>query len=121
MFSFEKFATYREAKAFHSSILDLLSTPNMIDQFSSRQLYRASLSVPLNIAEGSSQFTDRSQRNYYVIARGSLTECVAIVQILKDRRVISSKTYDEVYSQAQGLSKVIYTIIRNLEKNNQKV
>jgi four helix bundle protein len=45
------------------------------------QLRRASLSVPLNIAEGSGK-TGRDSGRYYTIARGSALECAAILDAL---------------------------------------
>ena len=43
------------------------------------QMRRASLSVPLNIAEGSGKTGPADQRRYYAIARGPAMECGAIV------------------------------------------
>ena len=46
----------------------------MIDQFK-----RASLSIPLNIAEGSGKSGKQDQARFYKIARGSACECGAIL------------------------------------------
>ncbi len=43
------------------------------------QVRRASLSVVLNIAEGSGKTSGPDQRRFYAIARGSAMECGAIV------------------------------------------
>lgn len=43
------------------------------------QLRRASLSVSINIGEGSGKTTRPDQRRYYAISRGSAMECAAII------------------------------------------
>ena len=43
------------------------------------QLRRATISVPLNIAEGAGKTTERERARYHAIARGSAMECAAIV------------------------------------------
>jgi four helix bundle protein len=47
------------------------------------QLRRASLSVPLNIAEGSGKCSLLERRRFFEIARGSALECSAIIDCAK--------------------------------------
>ncbi len=47
------------------------------------QLTRASLSVPLNVAEGCGRRAPGEKAHFYVIARGSAMECAAIVDVVR--------------------------------------
>ena len=47
------------------------------------QLKRATISIPLNIAEGAGKPTNRERARFHSIARGSAMECGAIVDILR--------------------------------------
>jgi len=79
MFDFEKLDVYIQAKAFNVSICSYLEKNPAVDRTSRDQLRRASFSIMLNIAEGSGRFTARDKKNFYVISRGSVFECVAIL------------------------------------------
>ncbi|HEY3120914.1 MAG TPA: four helix bundle protein [Vicinamibacteria bacterium] len=49
------------------------------------QLFRASASIVLNIAEGAGRVSPQDKARFYGIARGSTTECAAIIDILLSR------------------------------------
>ena len=49
----------------------------------SDQLDRASISVPLNVAEGAGRSTPRERARHYTIARGSAVECLACLDLLE--------------------------------------
>ena len=57
------------------------------------QLGRASFSIVLNIAEGSGRFSKPDRRNFFIISRGSVFECVAILDILSDQKLIDDFSF----------------------------
>jgi four helix bundle protein len=68
----------------------------------------------LNIAEVSSRFSNADRRNFYVIARGSVFECVAIFDFMKGETLVSEDFHKELYSKSEELSKMIFAMIKNL-------
>ena len=77
--------------------------------FLSDQLKRASLSIPLNIAEGSGRFTSPDKSKFYKIARGSANECAAIFDA-----VLTIKLLEE--SQWQKAKQLLVRIVSMLSK-----
>ena len=69
----------------------------------------------LNIAEGSGRFTNRDKRNFYVIARGSVFECVAVFDYLRDVEEIEEESFQVFYAKLEEISKILYALIRSLE------
>jgi four helix bundle protein len=114
MFDFEKLDVYQKAKSFNSSVYSHIQSNKNIDSTTKNQLRRASLSIMLNIAEGSSRFSKADRRNFYVISRGSAFECVAIFDFMKEQKIISEDLYNDFYLKAEELSKMIYAMIKNL-------
>ena len=53
------------------------------------QLDRASVSIVLNIAEGAGRRFARDKANFFTIARGSATECAAVLDPLLARGLLS--------------------------------
>jgi four helix bundle protein len=56
------------------------------------QLRRATISIPLNIAEGAGKTTERERARYHAIARGSAMECAAIVDLLRLQALVEPET-----------------------------
>ncbi len=75
------------------------------------QLKRASISIPLNIAEGAGKIPPRDQSKFYAIARGSALECGVIYDILNVLGLIGPNRYAHgkklLVSIASMLSKMI--------------
>lgn len=65
------------------------------------QLLRASLSVALNITEGSGRRTTKDQKRFYYIAMGSVRECQCLVKIIGNQNLQSE--YDRMGALVYGL------------------
>lgn len=115
MFDFENLEVYKKAKAFNSIVCRALIAAGSLDSVTKNQLRRASLSIVLNIAEGTSRFSKPDRKNFCVIARGSVFECVAVFDILKDDGLLSQEEFTRLYLLAEEISKMLFAMIRNLE------
>ncbi len=82
MFDFENLDVYKLAKKLNKEILRFLKENKQTDPYIRDQLKRASISIVINIAEGSGKFSKADKRNFYTIARGSVYECVSLVELI---------------------------------------
>ncbi len=100
----KNFRTYDLALQFYrlcSSIADDgTQDPIWKDQFK-----RASLSILLNIAEGSGKATAKDRKKFYTIAMGSLRESQSLLMIIKDT--------EKHLVQADQLGAHLYKLIQN--------
>ncbi|SRR6266511_3073224 len=87
----ERLHVYRLALEVHTLLSTVL--PQRGYRVLRDQLERASLSIVLNIAEGAGRTSGPDKRRFYVLARGSTTECAALLDVLRLRALISSPAY----------------------------
>lgn len=113
MFDFEKLDVYKKAKIFNSSIRQFIKETKL-DPTTNDQLRRAAFSIVLNLAEGCGRFSKADRRNFFIIARSSVFECVAILDVLRDENNIAQDKFKVFYQNAEELSKIIFTMIKNL-------
>jgi four helix bundle protein len=116
MFDFEKLHVYKKSKEFNLKIKkEVLSLVNL-EKATKDQLRRASLSIVLNIAESTSRFSEADKKNFFVISRGSLIESMAVLDLMKDEMILCKEKYLEFYNKGEELSKILYVLIKGLEK-----
>jgi four helix bundle protein len=113
MFDFCKLDVYQKAKAFCILITKEISSRNF-DRTTNDQLRRASFSIMLNIAEGSSRFSNKDRKNFLVIARGSAFECVAIMEYLLEVKEISQDNFIDNEKKLDEISRMLFGLIRKL-------
>ena len=80
------------------------------------QLRRASLSIPLNIAEGyGKQSTDAEFKRYLSIAKGSCSEIMVLLDFLKDLGYLKAEHYDVYYKKHLEVEKILYGLMKSKE------
>jgi len=117
MFSYENLEVYKKAFYVNQHIHRLLKQNSNIVSYAKIQLGRASLSIMLNIAEGSAKFSNRDRRNFYVIARGSTFECSSLVSFLYAEQEINAEMKELLYSLYEEISRMLFAMIKNLQTN----
>jgi four helix bundle protein len=111
LFDFENLEVFNKAKKSHLEIKGFLKEQKQIPRFYNDQLSRASLSVVLNIAEGSGRVTNNDRKHFYVIARGSIYETVALINLICDEYQISGQSTKELLISLETISKMIFGLI----------
>src|SRR3989344_8804680 len=113
MFDFEKLSVYTKAKALNKEIISFLRDTKSIDSYIRDQLKRASISIVINIAEGSGKFSKPDKRKFYIIARGSVYECVSLLELIFEDTIIDKERFDNFYRKHEELSKMLLGLIRS--------
>ena len=113
-FDFQKLEVYRKSQGFYLGCKALLSEKSL-ERYVRDQLGRASYSIILNIAEGSAKKTNADRRHFFTVSRGSLFECVAILDLLHQEAKIDEALYISQMDLASEISKMLFVMARNLE------
>jgi len=104
---------YLKAEEFYALVLEMLKNKE-IDKIVKDQLRRATLSIVLNIAEGAGKYALADKKNFYIISRGSVNECVAILRILKIENKISEEIFKNSYEYLLEIAKMLTGLVNSL-------
>ncbi len=80
------------------------------------QMRRTAVSIPLNIAEGSSKRSKKDFLNYVNTAYGSAKELDVLLSLCKDLGYIKEDVYLDYFKELDLLMGKIFLFMRNLEK-----
>lgn len=80
------------------------------------QFRRASQSIVLNIAEGSSRTGTKDKINFVRVAKGSAFECVAIVDLALEFDLLDREKHDAFQDHLANIGRMLSGLIRYLEK-----
>jgi four helix bundle protein len=115
-FAFEKLVVYQKSVGLAEEVCVATRTFPRGYFFLSNQLNRAALSIAANIAEGNGRFTTADRRNFLAIARGSVQECVPLLEIAARRRVITAETHAHLRDELVEISRMVAGLIKSVDK-----
>lgn len=112
-FPFESLEVYQRATRFNEDVQNVLErNRGLVSRSIADQLIRASLSIPLNIAEGNGRWHKADKRQFFWVARGSVFECVPIFTILKIKNLVTDDENEKLREQLEILGKMLTRIIQ---------
>lgn len=84
--------------------------------FLADQLSRATLSIAANIAQCNGRFTKTDRKNFFGIARGSLQECIPLLELARRRELLEEKAHQELKCQLEQMTRMLSGLIRGVDK-----
>jgi four helix bundle protein len=118
-FLFEKLVVYQKTIDFSDRICQLTQTFPRGYYFLTDQLNRAALSIATNIAEGNGRFSKADRKNFFIIARGSVQECVPLLELARRRSLIESPSHLIMKSNLEEIARMLSGLINGLGKSGE--
>ena len=123
MFSFQKMKIYQLSKELAIYSYQLTEKYPQNERYAiMNQINRAAVSVPSNIAEGTSRRSNKEKLNFINIAYGSLMELVCQMEISYELKYITKEENDTIIQKTKNLSVKMSNYKNYLEKieDNEK-
>lgn len=111
---FEDIIAWQKSQLLARNVYRLLI--NCKDYAFKEQICRAVISISNNIAEGYEKGTNKDYTKFLFIAKASCGEVRSMIYLAKDLKYISEKNFYIIQEQAIEISKIIYGIIKHLNK-----
>lgn len=114
-FRFLDWQVYKDSKKLHKFVINIAKNlPVSYRSSLGDQILRSSLSVALNIAEGSGKQSSADIKRYIQIASGSLTETIANADIMHDNQLISESELNEILQITESIARQLGGIRKSL-------
>lgn len=115
MFGFQKLKIYQLAKEIVKYNYKLTRKFPSVEKFALvQQMNRAAVSVPSNIAEGTSRKSNKDKAHFINISYGSLMELVCQMEIALELEYIEQSEYDEFIKMVKNLSVKMSNFVRTM-------
>ena len=115
-FAFEKLLVYQKSVTLTDAVCAVTGRFPRGYYFLADQLNRAALSIATNLAEGNGRFTARDRRNFFGIARGSVQECVPLLDIARRRQLLGPEDHARLMGDLEEISRMVSGLVRGLDR-----
>jgi four helix bundle protein len=116
VFDFEKLDVYQVIRKLNFEVFYFLNVSEKIESVVKDQWKRATLGIMLNLAEGTGRISVNDKKHFITMARGSVNESVALLQISLDNGHISEEEYTSFYEKYEQVSKMLLGMYRSYSK-----
>jgi len=106
-FLFQNLRVYQQALMLAEQVSAATAGFLRTDRYVADQLNRASLSIALNIAESTGRATQADRRRFLFMARGSLHECVALLDLCKRKNLVPTQSRAALTQQLVTVAKML--------------
>ena len=117
-FAFEKLHVYQKTIGFADAVCTLTRDLPRGYFFLADQLNHAALSIAANLAEGNGRFTKPERRNFFGIARGSLQECVPLLELAARQSLLKPDRHAQLKSDLEEIARMLSGLINGLDKRS---
>ena len=115
-FNFEKLEVYNDAVELANQTYEITKTFPRSEIFGiTNQVRRAAISIPSNIAEGSSR-GKKEFIHFLNIALGSAYECVPLLEISKRQEYFSHESHSELIDELHKISAKVSALKNSLRR-----
>jgi len=118
-FMFERLDVYQRAVNLAETVFKLAEElprgqASLADQFK-----RAAMSISLNIAEGNGRWHSKERRNFFLIARGSVFECVPLLELCRRQKWVTDDYAKNLKEELEILAKMLSALIKGTDEKRE--
>lgn len=114
---FEDLICWQKARELVKKIYKLTNSDRISKDFVLKdQIRRAGISIMLNISEGFARRTNKDFSKFLYIAHGSTAEVQSVLYVAKDLGYIKESEFEELYNDANEISKIISGLLKKLRE-----
>jgi len=116
---FEDLKAWQEARKLNGMVYKLTQRLFRIDYELAQQMRRCTISIMANIAEGIGRYTFKDKRQFFTMARGSISELKSHCYAALDLGYFTKGDFSQIYEQSEVVVKLISGMIRVTRTNEQ--